>query len=195
MHLRSVKHMTATVLMVLLAAAVGASAQQAPGQTTNQAPTIADIARQKRAEKAKKRRTYTTEDMKAAEAVAPAAEAPAPAAGAAPAGSVVQSNEALAAAQAKLEDLKGREAFYLRSITRFEKSATEAAEAGEEGKQRIMTEATEEARAELVKVADDRAKAEQDLEKLKAAQAAAAAAAAAPKKRPARKPAATAPKS
>lgn len=189
MHLVSTKRLTATSLMIVLIATAGASAQQSPAQ----APTLADIARQKRAEKAKK--VYTSEDMKAADATPPAtAEATAPAGEAAPAGSV-RSNEALAAAQAKLEDLKGREAFYLRSITRFENSAKEAEAAGEEGKQRIMSEATEEARAELVKVAEDRAKAEADLEKLKAAQAAAAAAAAAPKKRPARRPAATTPKS
>jgi hypothetical protein len=182
------KRVIAAALMVVLGVSVGASGQQVPAPAANQAPTLADIARQKRAEKAKK--VYSSEDLKAAEVAAPAAEAPA-AAGAAPAGSV-QSNEAMAAAQAKLDDLKGREAFYLRSVTRFETSAKEAEAAGEEGKQRIMTEATEEARAELVKVADERAKAEQELEKLKAVQAAAAAAAA--KRKPARK-AAPAPKS
>jgi hypothetical protein len=186
MHLLNLRRVTATALTVLLTASIGAGAQQVPAQ----APTLADIARQKRAEKSK--RVYNTEDMKAAE-IAPAAAEAAPAAeGAAPAGSV-QSNEAMAAAQAKIDDLKDREAFYTRSITRFENSAKEAEAAGEAGKQRIMTEATEEARTELVKVAADRAQAEQELEKLKASQAAAAAAAV--KKRPARKPATAAPKS
>lgn len=173
------KRVTATLLAVCMAAPLWAVPQQAPAQ----APTIADIARQKRAEKARK--VYNTEDMKAAAPEAPAAGA-APAEGAAPEASV-QSNEAMAAAEAKLEDLKRREGFYLRSITRFENSAKEAAAAGEEGKQRIMTEATEEARTELVTVAADRAKAEAELEQLKAAQAAAAAAAA--KKKPTRRPA------
>lgn len=172
------KRATATLLMAFMAAPLGAMAQQAPALP----PTIADIARQKRAEKAKK--VYHTEDMKAAVAEAPPAEASG-AAEAAPPERSVRANEALAAAQAKIDDLKDRESFYTRTISRFEKSATEAGEAGDTNKQRIMLESLESAKVEMAKVTADRTKADEELVKLKAAQAAAAAAA---KKRPARRP-------
>jgi hypothetical protein len=178
----SAKRWSSALLVVVFGLPVSALVQQTPAQ----APTLADIARQKRAEKAKK--VYTDEDMKAAEpmvATTDGVEAPKTA------DAPVKNNEAIAAAEAKLEDLKKHEAFYIRNIARFENSAKEATEAGDEGKLRIMTESVESARAELAKTAEDRAKAEKDLEEIKAA---AAAAAAAPKKRPARKPAATTPK-
>lgn len=170
---------TRSLVVVLLGTALAAQANP------NQAPTLADIARQKRAEKSKK--VYTSEDMKAAEPMVAAADVEAKAV----VPDVPKSNEAIAAAEAKLEDLKKHEAFYIRNIARFENSAKEATEAGDEGKLRIMTESLESARSELAKTTTDRTQAEKNLEEMKAA----AAAAAVPKKKPARKPGPATPKS
>jgi len=149
-----------------------------------QQPTLADIARQKRAEKAKK--VITSEDMKAAEEpLAPAAEAPAAAGGE---GAAAPHDEALAAAQAKVDDLTDRVAFLNRNIARFQASVTQATEANDEGKKKMFEESLQDARNSLEASTQALAEAQKDLEAKKAA--AAAAAAAKSKRKPVRKPAA-----
>lgn len=154
--------------------------------SAQQQPTLADIARQKRAEKAKK--VFTTEDMRAADAPAPPTEGAGTEKAATDPPADVKTSEAIAAAEAKVADLKDNEAFFTRNIARFEKSIADATEAKDEGKLRIMTETLESARADLAKTAAEREAAEKELEQAKAVAAAAAAAKA--RRKPARKPAA-----
>lgn len=148
--------------------------QQQPA--ANQAPTLADIARQKRAEKAKK--VFTSEDMKAAEPEpTPAAEEAADSAKPAK----PQNDEALAAAQAKVEDLRNREIVLNRSIARFENSLAEARQQQNEDRVKTFTESIDQANASLAQVSTQLKAAEKDLMEMTAARAAATAAA--PKKK------------
>ena len=156
----------------------------------DQAPTLADIARQKRAQKSKK--VITSEDMKAAPAEpAPAAEAEGTAE-AKPA--TIQSSEAIAAAQAKVEDIRYREMVLNRSIARFETSLAAAQQEGNEDRAKTYQESLDAAKASLAQATADRTVAEKNLDQMKA-DAAAAAGAAAAKKKPARRPAPSTPKS
>jgi hypothetical protein len=157
----------------------------------NQAPTLADIARQKRAQKSKK--VITSEDMKAApEEPAPAtteAEAVTEAKVAAP-----KSSEAIAAAEAKVADLRDRELLLNKNIARFETSMSKATEEGNEDRKKTYQESIDSAKASLETTTQQRIAAEKELDQMKV-EAAAAAGAAAARKKPARKPAASTPKS
>jgi hypothetical protein len=160
-----------------------AVAQTAQGQP----PTLADIARQKRAEKAKK--VFTSEDMKAAEP-----EAPAPAATEAAASeakpAAPQSSEAVAAAEAKVADLRDREILLNKNIARFETSLAQATQEGNEDRAKSYGESLESAKASLAATSEQLKTAEKDLADMRAAAAAAGA-----RKKPAKKPAAPAPQS
>lgn len=175
------KKLSPLVLAAFSVASCAAFAQQTPAP--NQAPTIADIARQKRAEKAKK--VFTTEDMKPAPAEAPPAEPEGTEAtekkAAAP-----QSSEAVAAATAKVEDLRYREIVLNKNIARFETSLNTATTEGNESRVKTFTESLDTARASLEATTQQRIAAEKELDDMKAA----AAAAAATKKKPASKPSA-----
>lgn len=177
------KTMLPRLLAAALAVLVAGPAALAWAQA--QQPTLADIARQRRAEKANKK-VITSEEMKTAEApAAPAAEAAAAEGGEAAA---PPHDEALAAAQAKVDDLTDRVAFLNRNIERFQASVVQATEANDEGKKRMFEESLESARQNLANSTEALAAAHKELEEKKAA--AAAAAAPKTKKRPARKPAA-----
>jgi hypothetical protein len=163
-------------LLAFTVATVLAWSQQAP----NQAPTLADIARQKRSEKAKK--VYTSEDMKAAP---PMAEAAAPETTAEAKPMAPKSTEAMAAAEAKVADLRDREILLNKNIARFETSMATASAEGNEERVKSFGESLETARTALATTTQQRAAAEKELDDMKAAAAAAAATA----KKPARKPA------
>lgn len=150
--------------------------QQAP----NQAPTLADIARQKRSEKAKK--VYTSEDMLAAP---PMVEPAAAEATTEAKPMVVKSTEAVAAAEAKVADLRDREIMLNKNIARFETSMATASAEGNEERVKSFSESLESAKTSLATTTQQRAAAEKELDDMKAAAAAAAATA----KKPARKPA------
>ena len=164
-------------------ASVMAFAQQS---NPSQAPTLADIARQKRAEKAKK--VFTSEDMKAAEAV-PAAPAEGTGEAAKTATAAPKNPEEVAAAQAKVDDLRDREILLNKNIARFETSLSTATQEGNEDRAKSFQESIDAAKTALAEATQNRIAAEKALDDIKAAAAAAAA------KKPARKPAAPAPKS
>lgn len=169
------KNRSLLVLAVFSLATLFAWSQQAP----NQAPTIADIARQKRAEKAKK--VYTSEDLKAAEEPPPAAAAAPEGATAKPA--VAKSNEAIAAAEAKVADLRDREILLNRNIVRFEGSLATAQQEGNDDRVKTFTESIDAARAALAETTQKLRDAEKELGDMKAA----AIAAESSKKKPAAK--------
>lgn len=174
-------------LMLLLGFCLAGLAAVAQTQAAGQAPTLADIARQKRAEKAKK--VFTSEDMKAAE---PAPE-PAAAAGEATEGAakpaVPQNDEAMATAQAKVEDLRYREVTLNKTLARLENSLATARQEENEDRVKTFTESIDQTKATLADIGTQLKTAEQQLLEMKMA----AAAAAATKKKPAKK--APAPKS
>ena len=161
-------------------ASVMAFAQQS---SPNQAPTLADIARQKRAQKAKK--VYTSEEMKAAEEPPPPAAAPE---GASAPPSAPKSTEAMAAAEAKVADLRDREILLNKNIARFETSMSTATQEGNEDRAKSFQESIDAAKTALADATKNRIAAEKELDDMKAAAASAAGAAAA-KKKPAAKPA------
>lgn len=177
MKTRSVLLLTGFSLIISLMAL----AQQQPAQ--DQIPTLADIARQKRAEKAKK--VFTSEDMKAAEPE-PAAAAEGAGADGATKTAVPQNDEAIAAAQAKVEDLRYREVVTNKTLARLEGSLAQAQQEGNEDRVKSFTESIEQAKANLTDIGTQLKAAEQQLMEMKIA----AATAAATKKKPAKKPAA-----
>lgn len=174
-------------LMLLIGFCLAGIAAAAQTQASGQAPTLADIARQKRAEKAKK--VFTSEDMKAAEPTPEPAAAGEPATDAAPKPGVPQNDEAIAAAQAKVEDLRYREITLNKTLARMENSLAQARQEENEERVKTFTESIDQTKAAIADAAAQLKVAEQELMDMRAAKAAAAATAAAKKKaKPATKP-------
>jgi ribosomal protein L29 len=177
-------------LSLLFVFVFGSLAVAQSAQQPSTAPTLADIARQKNANKAKK--VITDEDIP---------ERPKEAAVAADGAGDAAGNESqpkkktsavnldeISAAQKKVDDLKDRESVLNKNLVKFQTSLETAEKEGNRSRVDTFTDSIEHAQGRLEELKKEREAAEQELASLKAA------AEAAGKKKPAKKKASTASK-